>query len=134
MAFKVIIAGSRQFNDYNFLKQKCDNALKNIKDEIIIISGCAKGADALGERYAQEKGYYLMECPAKWEDIEGKPLKEIKTRNDDNPYWVKAGYHRNSIMVDEADALIAFDMGTNGIRDTIEKANKKGIKIKVYEY
>lgn len=133
MAFKVIIAGSRQFNNYNFLKQKCDNALKNIKDEIIIISGCAKGADTLGEQYAQEKGYYIMECPAKWEDIDGKPLSEIKTRNDGKPYWVKAGHHRNSIMVNEADALIAFDMGTNGIRDTIEKANKKGIKIKVYE-
>ena len=54
--FKVIIAGGRDFNDYNLLKFKCDFYLSKINEEIEIVCGGAKGADSLGERYAKEKG------------------------------------------------------------------------------
>lgn len=50
---KVIIAGGRDFTDYNLLKVKCTNALIN-QNEIEIVSGCANGADKLGEKYANE--------------------------------------------------------------------------------
>ena len=50
---KVIIAGSRDFNDYTSLKNKMDIILKNQKD-VTIVSGTARGADKLGERYAGE--------------------------------------------------------------------------------
>ena len=73
--FKVIIAGSRSFSNYNLLEEKCNKILASIEAEIWIISGCAIGADLLGEKYAKNKGYYLMECPAPWEDIHGKPYK-----------------------------------------------------------
>lgn len=39
---KTIIAGSRTFNDYEFLKDCCD--IENITQ---VISGCAYGADKL---------------------------------------------------------------------------------------
>lgn len=133
MSFKVIIAGSRQFNNYNFLKNKCDHALKNISEDIIIISGCAKGADKLGEKYALERGYKILKYPAKWDDVEGKPPNEIKNRANGDPYWVRAGVNRNTEMVNNADALIAFDMGTKGIKDTIKKSIEAGLKIKIYE-
>lgn len=62
---KIIIAGTRTFNDYDMLKRYCDYLLQNIKDPIIV-SGNAPGADKLGERYAKEKGFELKIFPANW--------------------------------------------------------------------
>ena len=36
--FKVIIAGSRKFQDYDLLERKCDSILSSIEDEIWIIT------------------------------------------------------------------------------------------------
>ena len=77
---KVIIAGSRDFYDYNMLKQFCDKVLCNIKN-IEIVSGTAGGTDRLGERYAKENGYKLTKFPADW-----------------NKYGKPAGYIRNEQM------------------------------------
>ena len=46
---KVVIAGSRGFNNYNYMKSQLNNY--NIT---YIISGDAKGADTLAEKYAKE--------------------------------------------------------------------------------
>lgn len=55
--YKVIVARCRDFADYELLKEKCDFYLQNKKPEnIVSVSGHASGADALGERYAQERG------------------------------------------------------------------------------
>ena len=90
--FKIIIAGGREFNDYNMLKEKVDVLLaKYTPNQICIISGCARGADSLGERYAKEKGMMIEKCPADWDKL-GK----------------SAGYKRNQQMALIADALIAF--------------------------
>ena len=48
---KVIIAGSRNFNNYALLKSELD---KLFNEPFIIVSGGAKGADTLGERFADE--------------------------------------------------------------------------------
>ena len=46
--YKVIVAGCRDFADYELLKEKCDFYLQNKKPEnIVIVSGHASGADAL---------------------------------------------------------------------------------------
>jgi hypothetical protein len=132
--FKVIIAGTRDFWDYQYLKDKCDKVLSQITDEIWIISGTCTGADMLGERYAKERRYYLMECPAPWEDIEGKPKNQIGKRKNGNLYWKLAGNYRNGLMANEADALIAFHKGNSpGTQDMINKANAKNLKVRVYK-
>lgn len=65
--YKVIVAGCRDFADYELLKEKCDFYLQNKKPEnIVIVSGHASGADALGERYAQERGFETEIYPADW--------------------------------------------------------------------
>ena len=51
---KVIVAGTRTFNDYDFLKATLDNLLAGLQN-IEIVSGGARGADFLGELYAMEK-------------------------------------------------------------------------------
>ena len=114
---KVIIAGSRNFNDYNLLKKSCDNLLTQFTN-IEIVSGTARGADKLGERYAREKGYDIKQFPANW-DKHGK----------------SAGYIRNDEMAQYADMLIAFWDGTSkGTKHMIDLANKRGIKVEIVNY
>lgn len=118
--FKVIIAGGRDFNDYELLKRKCDYYLSNIdsKVDIVIISGCAFGADTLGEKYAMEKNYYLDKHPADWDK-----------------YGKSAGYRRNKEMVDIASAAICFwDGKSKGTKHTIDLCKEKGIPCKVVRY
>lgn len=50
--FRVIIAGSRDFDDYALLQDHADYMLSR-QEDIEIVSGGASGADALGERYAR---------------------------------------------------------------------------------
>ena len=90
--YRVIIAGCRDFADYELLKEKCDFYLQNKKKEdIVIVTGQAFGADALGERYAQERGFQLETYPAAWK-----------------AHGRAAGPIRNAKMASVAHALIAF--------------------------
>ena len=130
---KVIIAGSRNFNNYNKLKEFCDKVLVN-QNDIEIISGTAEGADKLGERYAKEKGYTLTEFPAKWKDLTAKPCF-VKYDKNKEPYNVLAGLNRNEEMAKYADALIIFwDGRSSGSKNMIESATKHKLKIKFYTY
>jgi len=109
---KVIIAGSRTFNDYKLLYDSCEKALSN-SNNIEIVSGTANGADKLGERYANEKGYKVTQFPADWTN-HGK----------------RAGYLRNNQMAVYADALIAFwDYKSKGTGHMIDLAKANNIKV-----
>lgn len=113
---KIIIAGSRDFNDYETLKKVCDFMLSR-QDEVEIVSGTARGADQLGERYGREKGYPIKQFPADWS--KGK----------------SAGYLRNEDMAKYADGLIAFwDGKSKGTNHMINLAKKRGLKIKVHKF
>lgn len=113
---KVIIAGGRDFNDYNLLKSKCDKFLKN-SSNIEIVSGTANGADKLGEKYALENGYKLTKFPADWSL--GK----------------KAGYIRNKQMAEYSDCLIAFWDGlSKGTSHMINLAKEMNLKVRIVKY
>lgn len=117
---KVIIAGGRDFTDYNLLKTKVDKILSQKKHthRIFILSGKAKGADSLGERYARENSLEVIEFPADW-DTFGK----------------RAGVKRNAEMANEADALIAFwDGESHGTKHMIDIATKKGLMVRTIRY
>ena len=117
--FNIIIAGGRNFNDYELLKEKVDFYLTNITKECIqIISGMASGADTLGYKYAIERGYPCIKFPAKW-DIHGKA----------------AGHIRNKAMAEHADALIAFwDGRSRGTKNMIDIAKEKNIMHRIVYY
>lgn len=118
--FRVIVAGSRNFTDYPLLVQKCDAILsdKRRNSHIIIVSGTARGADKLGERYAQERGFEIRRFPANWS-------------RDGNA----AGPIRNALMADNADALIAFwDGQSRGTKNMIDNAREKGLAVRIINY
>ncbi len=61
----IIIAGTRTFSNYILLEETLDKYIQN-KENITIISGTAKGADKLGEKYASEHNIPVIYCPADW--------------------------------------------------------------------
>ena len=118
-SFRVIIAGCCDFNDYELLKEKCDHMLSKKKDthKVIVVSGHAEGADAVGEVYASERGFGLETYPADWS--RGR----------------MAGPLRNEKMARVADALIAFwDGKSKGTRNMIDLATMKGIPVRIVRY
>ena len=118
--YKIIIAGGRDFMDYNLLKEKANKILqeKKVTHNIVIISGCARGADTLGLRYASENAFDVEEYPADW-----------------NKYGKKAGYVRNVEMAENADALIAFwDGKSKGTKHMIDIATERNLPIRVIRY
>ena len=115
--FKVIVAGTRTFDDYELLKSKLDFFLKNQTD-VEIVSGTARGADALGERYAAERGLAVKQFPADWDR-----------------YGRSAGYRRNAEMAEYADAAVVFwDGKSKGSKHMIDLAKEKGLPVRVVLY
>ena len=111
---KVIVAGSRSFDDYPILKRELDA----VKDQIdVVISGGARGADSLGERWAKENGKTVWNMPADWST--GK----------------SAGHIRNVAMGMRADAAFVFwDGESRGSRHMIETMMKMKNPCRVIQY
>lgn len=91
--FKLIVAGGRDFADYDLLANTL-NALEqsHLSDKSVsIVSGMARGADALAYMFAHRNNVKVYERPAQWDRF-GK----------------QAGFRRNSEMAKEADGLLCF--------------------------
>lgn len=101
---KLAIVGSRTFEHYGLLCRYMKYC--NVGRDGWIISGGAKGADALAKEYANYYFINYQEFPAEWEK-HGK----------------SAGFIRNKQIVDSCDMVLAFwDGKSKGTQDTINKA------------
>ena len=115
--FRVIVAGGRDFFDYALLEKKL-NVLLSGKENIIIVSGMAKGADQCGERYAREHNLLISYFPALW-----------------NQNGNRAGFIRNEDMAKYADACVCFwDELSVGTEHMIETAKKMNLNLRVINY
>jgi hypothetical protein len=115
---RIIIAGSRDFNDQKTVDEAVDKFINQLPcSKIQIISGGARGADRLGENYARARHYELKIFPARWDR-----------------YGKRAGYIRNEEMAENADALIAFwDGKSPGTKHMIDIARDKGLNVTVIQ-
>jgi hypothetical protein len=122
MSIRVIIAGGRDFQDYELLKEKCDWLFsQTLFCEITIICGEAIGADSLGRRYAKENDIQIESYPVTSEDWE--------------MYGKRAGYLRNVKMAETATHLIAFWNGySKGTEHMIDLGWKKDLDVRVFNY
>lgn len=120
---RVIVAGSRGFNDYEYLRNSLLDILESKSlfdiDGVRVISGGAEEVDKLGERFANECAEYLTVIPANW-DADGSG----------------AGYKRNIDMLNFATEdnhegmLVAFwDGKSRGIKHMINIAEDEGIDV-----
>lgn len=129
---RIIIAGGRRFNDYilldntmtKYIKGCINNNIITNPSQVKIISGCAIGADTLGEKFARLSGLNLERFPADWNNL-GK----------------KAGILRNIEMAkyatsdDAIPVLFAFWNGNSrGTKHMIETANKYGMEVHIVKY
>lgn len=108
---KVIIAGSRDIEDYELIDVAVRESGFTVTE---VVSGTARGVDKLGERWAEE--YNI-------------PIKRFK------PDWSigrSAGIIRNTEMASYADALIAiWDGYSRGTKHMIDYAKSKGLMVYV---
>ena len=119
---RCIIAGGRDFSDYNRLKRIMDNCPYKITE---VVCGKARGADSLGEKWALERGVHVEYFVPDWEGL-GK----------------RAGFARNADMAEYAcengsvnGLLVAFwDKNSKGTNSMIDLATKKGMVVKVIKY
>jgi hypothetical protein len=137
---KIIIAGGRDFcnpkyypagsKQYLYDEQKAFRQvsallwLNRTKDHpdpyegLEIVSGCAKGADTVGESFALGNGIPLKRFPADWDT-----------------HGAGAGPIRNRQMGDYADRLIAFwDGESRGTKGMIDYAKESGLLVRVIKY
>jgi hypothetical protein len=119
MTARVIVAGGRDFNDYELLKSTLDEFFCRLDDvDIQIVCGEAKGADTLGKRYAQEHNIPVVSFPAQWDR-----------------YGKSAGYKRNVEMAGYANMLVAFwDGESKGTKNMIDTAKKFGLTSYIVRY
>ena len=117
MKKRVIVAGCRDYNNYEEAEKFIDLCISDLKEEhfLIFVSGGCTGADRLGERYAIRHGYRLECYPAEW-----------------NRFGKSAGPIRNHQMADISDYVICFwDGKSPGTKSMIEIAEKFGKTIKI---
>lgn len=111
---RVLVCGSRYFNDYELLEKVLDEYSIST-----IIEGEARGADRLSRLYASRHEIPYQAFPAEW-----------------NKYGRAAGPIRNTQMVVEGkpDFVIAFrGPNSRGTQNMINQARKAGIETKVIE-
>lgn len=127
---RVIIAGGRNFNNFELLESEVirifrilkSEGIFNTRNDITIISGTAKGADKLGEKFAEKYNLKLERFPADW-----------------SKYGKSAGYKRNQQMSifakEDNGVLIAFwNQTSKGTKHMIDIATRDGLKVFVVLY
>ncbi len=103
---KTLIAGSRNIDAF-------DLSSYIPKDTTLIISGGAKGIDALAEKYADEH-----------------KISKLILLPQYNLYGKAAAIKRNEVMVDIADTvIIVWDGQSRGTKYTLQYATKKNKNI-----
>lgn len=127
----VIIAGSRDFTDEKFLFSKAsawagfDRVEYRAHNDLFpgkftVICGDARGADALGAKWAEFHGIEVTHMPAKWRLESG-----LTDRG--------AGHKRNAEMAAIGDVLLAFwDGKSKGTKGMIDRALKVGLEVHVF--
>jgi len=112
---RLAIVGSREFTNY----QKLKDILDPFKEQVsLVVSGGARGADRLAERWADDSGIEKMIIKAEWEK-----------------YGDAAGFMRNEDIVINCNKCIAFwDGKSSGTKSTIafcKRYNKPHVVISI---
>jgi len=111
---KLAVVGSRDFNDYDLLKKYLDK-IHSVEPITFIISGGARGADKLSERWAKENNVQTEIYIPDW-----------------NTHGRKAGFLRNVDIIKNCDKCIAcWDNVSKGTKHSIDLCKKHNKKIKI---
>lgn len=115
---RTIIAGSRGITSLATVERAMQDCPWPVTE---VVSGCARGVDQLGERWAELHGVPVAMFPAAWRRADGSTNRA-------------AGFERNCAMARYAEALVAvWDGRSKGTRHMIETMRKQGKPVYVVE-
>lgn len=133
--FRILVAGSRYYNDYEKFSNAVDLVINNLHPEygvnqkirfceLVFISGMAKtGADDLIIRFCEEHKIPWTGKPANWNP------------DPNNPAYVDkgAGYKRNAEMGNMATrGIIFWDLVSRGTKNMIDILSRKDINTTIH--
>ena len=117
---KIGIIGSRTFNDYELLKEVMSDYL-NRDNELncdLVVSGGARGADYLGERWAKENNIPTLIFKPDWDK-----------------YGKSAGFIRNEDIVKNSDFVVVFwDGVSKGSKNSMCLCIKHDIPFRIIDF
>lgn len=118
MTKKIVVSGTRTYNDYGLLEKTLDKIAEEFGPDLEIVEGGAAGADDLAGRYAARHHIPLVKFPADWKK-----------------YGRGAGPVRNRQMLEYAGKdglLVAFwDGKSRGTKNIIDTAQTMGLQTRV---
>ena len=109
---RIAIVGSRGFRELYRVRA----FVSELPEGTTVISGEAPGVDREAKRAALARGLPYEGYPADWET-----------------HGLKAGFLRNRVLVEKAEAVVAFwDGSSRGTKHSIDLARKAGKKVTVF--
>jgi hypothetical protein len=122
MTMRLAIVGGREFSDYALLEERVLAFVEKhgIDDpaNLVVLSGRARGADQLGERFASDYAVKVEFFIPNWDKF-GK----------------RAGFIRNELMADASTHVLAFwDGASRGTYHMINYSQSKGKLVEVVRY
>src|SRR5574344_367518 len=120
---KIAVVGGRDFEDYNKMQRVIESYFDdNIelwdRKNVIFVSGGAKGADSLMEKFAKKFDYNTLIFKPDW-----------------NLYGKSAGFVRNRKIIQNSDVVFAFwDGKSKGTKNSIDIAEELNKKLYVIKY
>jgi predicted Rossmann fold nucleotide-binding protein DprA/Smf involved in DNA uptake len=113
---KLAVIGSRSFDDYSLLQRTLADLVRTEKITHIV-SGGARGADSLAERFAAENN-----------------LETVIFIPDWKKHGKGAGMVRNRLIIDASDMVLAFwDGASTGTKHSLAYARRQGKRVVVVE-
>lgn len=110
------VVGSRNYRDWDDFKKRVNDWIEKKGMPTIIVSGGARGADSMAERFADERKIAIEVLPP-----------------DYNTYGRYAPLQRNSQIARLCTHLLAFPSHKgSGTQDTIAKAKKMKKDVEVF--
>jgi hypothetical protein len=112
--FRVIVTGVRVFHDYARLRDLLDRLLAHRLPDVVILSRCGHGTDALATSYAVERGLQLVPFA----------LNLDRDRTDE-----MAAQRRNADLVADADAaVVVWDRIDRDLADLLGRRRRNGTR------
>lgn len=110
--------GSRNFDSWLVMELTLDR-LSDLFGPFQIVSGGAEGPDAYGEEWSRARSDYPI--------FHEEPTIHKPEWYVNGTYFKGAGLRRNSLIVEEADVVVAFwDNASRGTYDSMKKAYAMG--------
>ena len=91
---RILVCGSRDYADQRRVHEVLDHFLYNITGSLVIVEGCARGADRLAEAWAATHNIAILHNPADW-NKHGRAAGSIRNRRmvaEHDPHMVIAFY------------------------------------------